>query len=224
MPQDLVHAIRHICAAVAGGDAVVYAEPGAIGIQVRTGSPPQELRRILMRIGWHVEQGRGGLLTVLGWSRSNLLRRVRILTLACADLREGYSHTVHAAIATAEQHLPSQTGANESHAEAEIVALAEGSADRALTWGSLLDEVHALARRSSDPQITAVLNTVLDLEAELAALRAEHLRAARRAAQVVWRCTHACLSPLTVRTAAWQESMRTTTPPTSSAPGILADA
>ncbi|MFI6883967.1 hypothetical protein [Streptosporangium canum] len=215
----MISAVRRICAAASSEEVTVHAESGAtaIGIDADSSSAQQRLRRALVRVGWQVEQGRDHRLTVLGWSRPALAHRIRLLTLACLDLREGYRLTVHTAIELAEQYLHTHPGAS----ELEVVREVCDRVDRQLCWTELLEEVEGLPRRCSDPAIAATMTTVLELEASLALLHAEHVMGARLAAEVLWRCIHAPAGPLTSATArivAWQEAMRLTGKPAAGKP------
>jgi hypothetical protein len=177
-------------------------------ICVHTCSPHHRdhLTQACQRIGWQVEQGRDRL-TVLGWSPDALRHRIRLLQLACADLRASYTDHIQEAISLTAHLLACEPGVTES----EAVQVACASMEQQSRWWILLEEVAGLSRAGGfGPQIGALLANVVEGETTLSLLCSQHLLGGRRAAEVLWRSTHAPCTPLTLSTArmaAWQEAM-----------------
>ncbi|WP_329431016.1 hypothetical protein OG339_48535 (plasmid) [Streptosporangium sp. NBC_01495] len=208
MSDPLISSVRRICiSAVDEGAVTVETRAGAVRIHAGSWAAQQQLRQVLHRTGWQVHQGHHHTLVVRGWSPTALQDRIRLLELLSLALRDSYQLTVHNVIDLVDHHLQVHPGAS----EAEVVTLACDSADRQAPWTQVLDDVEHLPRRCGDPLLATLMTAVLKAETELAQWHAEHQMAARRAAEVLWRCRHSrisALTPSTARMVAWQEAMR----------------
>ncbi|GGL40982.1 hypothetical protein GCM10014719_47790 [Planomonospora parontospora subsp. antibiotica] len=207
---DQASAIRRLCLQTGNSDVEVYpasSSATAWTMQLVVPWPDRErVCRALRRIGWRVEQGQGHL-TVLGWSAKALADRLRLLHLACADLRQSHAHSVHTALTIAEDHLNPDRSAPENEIADRACAAVRGQ----LHWSALVEEADGITRHCTDPAIAATMAAIIEAETALTLLIIEHVRVARRAVEVLWRCrrtTCGALSPEAARSVAWQEALR----------------